>query len=204
MHAEGGHPNTPSPCNTPAQGAMRPIREWSPTIGGPIRIQLFASVSPATSNGVRFDLTSGQSMVWTQTFLSTSPPVMMWFDIDAPGPIGLRADGLGNCGGDGFGTQMRIYAPDCDGNLVPDATQISLAPGLDANGNLRLDCCEGSHPCCPTDLFPNRQTDGADLAILLSQWGPSTAQTVCDFNLNGAVDGADLAMLLAAWGPCPL
>lgn len=203
MHASGGHPNTPSPCLTPSQGAMRPIREWTPSINGPFRLVLIASVNPGTANGVRFDLMSDQTGLWSQTLGPASPPVTVWLDIDLPGPIRLRADGLGNCGGDGFGTEVRIYAPDCDGNQVPDATQIALAPGLDANGNLRLDCCEGTYPCCSTDLFPNRKTDGADLAILLSQWGPSTPQTVCDFNLSGSVDGSDLATLLAAWGPCP-
>jgi hypothetical protein len=37
---------------------------------------------------------------------------------------------------------------------------------------------------------------GADLAVLLGQWGgPGSA----DFDDNGVVDGADLAVLLGAW-----
>lgn len=203
MHSEGGHPNTGSPCNTPAQGVLRPIREWRPTINGPFAVQAFIGVNAGTANGVRFDLLSGDSVVWSQTMTASSQPVSVWLDVASSAPIRIRADGLGNCGGDGFSSRLLIYAPDCDGNQVVDATQISLSPGLDANGNQRLDCCEGTYTCCPTDLFANRQTDGADLAILLSQWGPNTGSTVCDFNMSGSVDGSDLATLLAAWGPCP-
>ena len=41
--------------------------------------------------------------------------------------------------------------------------------------------------------------DGADLAILLGNWGFSG---VGDLDLSGSVDGADLAILLGAWGAC--
>jgi hypothetical protein len=38
---------------------------------------------------------------------------------------------------------------------------------------------------------------GADLGVVLAQWGgPGTA----DFNGDGTVGGADIGMLLAAWG----
>lgn len=63
----------------------------------------------------------------------------------------------------------------------------------------------GSSPsCCPTDLNCDGEVNGADLAILLSAWGPCPSSGSCpaDFNANGSVDGADLATLLATWGPC--
>ena len=53
----------------------------------------------------------------------------------------------------------------------------------------------------PADLTGDGETDGADLAELLSVWGQNAA--LVDFNADGIVDGADLAQLLAAWGPCP-
>ena len=40
--------------------------------------------------------------------------------------------------------------------------------------------------------------DGADLAILLANWGSSNPCT--DFTGDGVTDGADLAILLASWG----
>ncbi|MBX3355435.1 MAG: agmatine deiminase family protein [Phycisphaeraceae bacterium] len=52
---------------------------------------------------------------------------------------------------------------------------------------------------CITDLDGNGVTDGADLAILLGQWGGSGT---ADLNGDGTVNGADLAILLGAWGIC--
>jgi len=48
----------------------------------------------------------------------------------------------------------------------------------------------------PFDLNGDGLVNGADLSILLGQWGgPGSA----DFNGSGVVDGADLSSLLAAW-----
>jgi len=43
--------------------------------------------------------------------------------------------------------------------------------------------------------------DGADLGLLLGDWGSSLSQR--DINQDGVVDGADLGLLLGEWGPCP-
>lgn len=52
---------------------------------------------------------------------------------------------------------------------------------------------------CVGDLDGDGQVDGADLGILLSQWGGTGS---ADLDGSGEVDGADLGALLAAWGPC--
>jgi hypothetical protein len=51
------------------------------------------------------------------------------------------------------------------------------------------------------DLNGDGDVGAADLAILLSAWGPAAAGTAADFDRNGAVDGSDLARVLANWGP---
>ncbi|MFM1890451.1 MAG: hypothetical protein RLZZ565_1208 [Planctomycetota bacterium] len=52
---------------------------------------------------------------------------------------------------------------------------------------------------CPPDLNGDGTVNGADLSVLLSQWGgPGSA----DFDFSGSVGGADLAVLLGAWGDC--
>lgn len=56
---------------------------------------------------------------------------------------------------------------------------------------------------CPGDLFDDQQVNGADLGVLLSQWGPASTNTVSDLNGDGLVNGADLGLLLTNWGPCP-
>lgn len=60
----------------------------------------------------------------------------------------------------------------------------------------------GAH-ACRSDLFEDDAVNGADLAILLTQWGSSGPGVVSDINRDHSVDGLDLAQLLAAWGPCP-
>jgi hypothetical protein len=56
---------------------------------------------------------------------------------------------------------------------------------------------------CSADLFADQVVNGADLGILLSQWGDATPTTISDINRDGVVNGADLGILLSQWGPCP-
>ena len=56
---------------------------------------------------------------------------------------------------------------------------------------------------CIGDLYRNGRIDGADLGILLSEWGLVNPTTQSDLNYDGRVDGADLGSLLSNWGPCP-
>lgn len=58
---------------------------------------------------------------------------------------------------------------------------------------------ELASPTCTGDLDGDGIVDGADLAILLGEWG---SRGSADFDGSGTVDGADLATLLGAWGPC--
>ncbi|MFM7133254.1 MAG: M12 family metallo-peptidase, partial [Planctomycetota bacterium] len=51
------------------------------------------------------------------------------------------------------------------------------------------------------DLDADGTVTAADLAILLSNWGPTGGATVpADFDKSGTVDAADLSRLLANWG----
>lgn len=54
-------------------------------------------------------------------------------------------------------------------------------------------------PPCPADLNGDGQVNGADLGVLLGNFGGSG---VGDLDQNGIVDGADLGRLLGTWGPC--
>ena len=51
----------------------------------------------------------------------------------------------------------------------------------------------------PADLKSSGTVDGADLAILLSQWGAG-ASSPADLTDEGVVNGGDLAVLLGDWG----
>ena len=47
------------------------------------------------------------------------------------------------------------------------------------------------------DLNGDGQVDGADLSILLGQWG--TDDVIADLNADGLVDGEDLSIILGNW-----
>ncbi len=53
---------------------------------------------------------------------------------------------------------------------------------------------------CPADIDNSGTVNGADIGLLLGNWGQPGAG---DINGDGTVNGADLGLLLGAWGPCP-
>jgi len=50
--------------------------------------------------------------------------------------------------------------------------------------------------CQPADLDCNARVDGADLGLLLSNWGGFGPGDLDD---SGQVDGADLGAMLSSW-----
>ncbi|MBL9148664.1 MAG: FG-GAP repeat protein [Phycisphaerae bacterium] len=52
---------------------------------------------------------------------------------------------------------------------------------------------------CVADLNGDTVVNGADLSILLGNWGGAGAG---DLNDDNVINGADLSILLGAWGPC--
>jgi hypothetical protein len=55
-------------------------------------------------------------------------------------------------------------------------------------------------PSCDADLNLDGKVDGADLSVILANWGHDG---LGDFNQDDVVDGNDLGFLLANWGTCP-
>ncbi|HMN97730.1 MAG TPA: integrin alpha [Phycisphaerales bacterium] len=102
------------------------------------------------------------------------------------GPIACVDDTPG-CGG--FTTRVTIDAVENQCFLV----RLGGYLGAQGVGTLKVICG------CLADLDGSGMVDGADLGILLGQWGgPGFA----DLDGNGVVDGADLGLLLGAWGGC--
>jgi hypothetical protein len=54
---------------------------------------------------------------------------------------------------------------------------------------------------CRSNVNVDSKVDGADMGILLAEWGSS--RSVADISRDGTVDGADLGLLLGAFGDCP-
>jgi hypothetical protein len=78
-------------------------------------------------------------------------------------------------------------------------TITGTARGFFGTSPFVLDLHSGA-PVCTGDLNQDGAVDGADLGILLGDWGQSTAS---DIDNSGFVDGSDLGLLLGAWGTCP-
>ncbi len=97
----------------------------------------------------------------------------------------------------------------CDDCVVGDADADGVCDDIDnclgvfnpdqadGDGDGVGDACDT--PDCPPDLNGDNNVDGADLGLLLANWGNSGQG---DLNGDNNVNGADLGLLLAAWGPC--
>ena len=91
--------------------------------------------------------------------------------------------------------KSRIYIPRSKTNWTPPTEKfIPHQEGDPMSAELP------SQRDCNGDFNVDRVVDGADLGIMLADWG--LARSVADINRDGLVDGADLGVLLANWGPC--
>jgi hypothetical protein len=97
-----------------------------------------------------------------------------------------------DCNSDGivdYGQILTGQLPDTNTDGIPDACQCATYPSLPG--------------CCLGDLDHDATVGGADIGLLLSNWGP--CGSACPYDLNGddKVNGGDLGLMLASWGPCP-
>jgi hypothetical protein len=107
---------------------------------------------------------------------------------------------LGNPG-DPISPFMVEWDADCNNDGTVDYGQILQGQLADLNTDGVPDVCQ-QPTCADADLFRNGMINGADLGILLSEWGPANANTVSDINKDGFVNGADLGIMLSFWGAC--
>jgi hypothetical protein len=97
---------------------------------------------------------------------------------------------------------------DCNSNTLTDAFDCILGTAADTNRDLVPDTCQcGTIPslpgCCLGDLNHDAEVGGADIGLLLSNWGPCGSACLYDLNNDDKVNGGDLGLLLSGWGPCP-
>ncbi len=93
-----------------------------------------------------------------------------------------------------FGTGFCLQLTELDCALAGAVWAGAQTTCADTNGNGGADACRAGG--IPGDLNGDGHIDGADLGILLTQWGgPGSG----DLNDDGIVDGADLGELLAGW-----
>jgi len=80
-----------------------------------------------------------------------------------------------------------------DGATFVASTRLYADPGFDS---YRVGLTAVSRPTIVGDLDGDGDVDGADLGLLLGQWGGDGS---ADLDGSGIVDGADLGILLGAW-----
>ena len=113
--------------------------------------------------------------------------------------IGLPRGGLWKVR---FNSDSTAYSSDYGNYATADVTADNSGyDGLPFSGNFRFGPYTSVifSQSAPSrfDLNGDSDVGGADLGLLLAQWGgPGTA----DFNGDGTVGGADVGLLLAAWG----
>ncbi len=93
------------------------------------------------------------------------------------------------------------WSADCNDDGIVDYGQCRDGSLPDYDGDNIPDICQQPE-CADADFYRDFNVNGADLGILLSQWGPNTPLTESDLNHDGRVDGADLGVFLGFWGPC--
>lgn len=97
---------------------------------------------------------------------------------------------------------MRLHSHPRTGPCGARATAIICTIALAFSALARTS--RTSQDGCESDLDGSGTVDGADLSLLLSQWGPCPSGKSCEADLtdDGSVNGADLGIVLAEWGDC--
>jgi hypothetical protein len=165
-------------------GGFRKAGQWQWTSGEDFTYSYFGCGNPGDvqTNIQWYRVPTGcpplGAIVWDDQF-STGCPVL-------GGNPGFVAEWDADCNNDGsvdYGQILTGQLADLDSNGVPDTCQ--------------------QPTCAEADIYRDFNVNGADLGILLSQWGPNTPLTDSDLNSDGVVNGADLGILLSFWGACP-
>lgn len=87
-------------------------------------------------------------------------------------------------------------------NAIPTALSLSNGGGFTTDEirvGLTWQGVLPAPPQCVGDLNSNGTVDGADLGVLLGNWGLPGG----DVDGDGTTNGADLGILLSLWGACP-
>jgi hypothetical protein len=101
----------------------------------------------------------------------------------------------------GFVTMDSLFLGDIHASISPDKLPVGVyGVELLVSFDLAETSMSGEYegdPGVPGDLNGDGIVNGADLGLLLAQWGSTGT---ADLNGDGVVNGADLGLMLAAWG----
>lgn len=170
--------------------------------------------------GTPCSFANGQAKLYYPTFLRFVPPVTGLYSIgnctdtdpNSWGIYDLRLAVMSNCGE--VASLLACDDNGCSGDVPPWTSRISglaltggtpvyiaVAGGdVAAPGPFALEISLDSAAPFPADLDGDGTVSGADLGLLLGDWG--TGGSIADLDGDGTVSGADLGVLLGEWGPC--
>ncbi len=154
-----------------------------------VPLSIICTPATITSNPGAATVTVGETATFTAAGAGSSPRTFRWYRDGVELEASTRVSGaltpsltISNVSGADAG----IYT--C-GSYNSCGAHVSAGALLTVNG------------ACPADLDGNRAVDGADLAVMLTEWG-TCAACMSDIDGDGTVAGDDLAALLGAWGDC--
>jgi len=143
---------------------------------------LFSRITPLATDG------TGQAVKAPGLYML----VVTGFNNDPSSPlreIFVQADSTEISGPDGPGAPLRFNEWSGGGEVGEYSIQlVGAEPGLPQ--------------LCPADFNGDSDINGADLGVLLLQFGVCNGPCEADLTGNGVVNGNDLGQLLLAWGPC--
>ena len=164
------------------------------SVGGKIRQML--STVPGTTYLVSFDLSLNPTIVAVGRLRVTAGSQSQDFEYQRK-PTGTQPNEHHEMQFTAIGASTALEIE----SLNREYSSQWCGPILDA---VRVVPSEPQQPTCvDADIYRDFNVNGADLGILLSQWGPNTPLTESDLNKDGFVNGADLGIMLSFWGACP-
>jgi hypothetical protein len=120
------------------------------------------------------------------------------------GPVTIQ---LPYCGGSW--SKPNVYLPPGRYRLLLSGGTSGVCP---AQGCSSCNCAPGNrvnfvahftdYLGCIGDINGDHSVDGADIGLLLYNWGPCGSACLADLNSDGSVNGGDIGLLMSSWGPC--
>jgi hypothetical protein len=182
-------------CCTPSSGVQNPTLRWSAPTPMPARIEWYGqyAVTGGGDQPITLAVNGQPVLVANEPDFGTQGSTLT-LDAEALSSLSMRHE---RC--TPFDFRIRVFTPDCNANLIPDAVEIASGAATDANGDEIPDACQ-----CLADVDQTQVVDGEDLAAVLAVWGTDGGiYPRADTNVDGIVDGSDLAVVLSSWGGCP-
>jgi hypothetical protein len=165
---------------------------------GATSVSLFVNTGGTLSDGVDFPVSGNARQVAVADMTLNGSNEIVVTHGDAVEVLTASGDSLAHLTHVAWSRPWALAVADLNGSGVIDVAI------TDRDNNLVSVILNETEPSCPSpaDLNCDGVVDGADLLILLSNWGECADCDDCLGNLNDdcTVDGADLLILLSNWG----